>query len=74
MGGNSIWLKVKYNAKTHYTLFFIRNTFIINARLKLAKNQANPKQQPEAELLLFENYSRFSSMLSSKNISTYSKK
>ena len=26
------------------------------ARLKLAKNQANSKQHPEAELLLFENY------------------
>ena len=25
-------------------------------RLKLAKNQANAKQHPEAELLLFENY------------------
>ena len=27
-----------------------------NARLKLVKNQANGKQHPEAELLLFENY------------------
>ena len=43
-----------------YTRFFINNTFISNARLKLAKNQANAKQHPEAELLLFENYSLFS--------------
>ena len=27
-----------------YTLFFISDTFIGNARLKLAKNQATPKQ------------------------------
>ena len=34
--------------------FFIINTFISNARLKLAKSQANAKQNPEAELLVFE--------------------
>ena len=40
------------------THFFISNTFISKARLKLAKNQANDKQHPEAGLLLFdENYS-----------------
>ena len=44
-----------------YTLFFKSNTFISNARLKLAKNQANAKQYPEAELLLFENYLHSSS-------------
>ena len=38
--------------------FFISNTFISNNRLKLAKNQANAKQHPETEFLLFENYSR----------------
>ena len=43
-----------------YTLFFISNTFISNARLKLAKNQANGKQHHEAELLLFENNSHSS--------------
>ena len=48
--------------------FFTSNTFISNARIKLAKNQANAKQHPEAELLLFENYSHSSSMLSSKII------
>ena len=40
----------------------------------MAKNQANAKQYPEAELLLFENYSPSSSTLSSKNNKTYSKK
>ena len=50
-----------------YTRFFINNTFISNARLKLAKNQANAKQHPEAELLLFENYSLFFSRYS-KNV------
>ena len=33
------------------------NTFISNARLKLAKNQAEAEQDPEADLLLLENYS-----------------
>ena len=51
-----------------YTLFFfISNTFISNARLKLAKNQANAKQHPAAELLLFQNFSHFSSTLSSRH-------
>ena len=54
--------------------FFISNTFISNARLKLAKNQANAKQHPEVELLLFENYSHSSYTLSSINNLTYSKK
>ena len=52
----------------------ISNTFISNASLKLAKNQVNAKQHPEAEFLLYENYSHSSSTLSSKNNSTYSKK
>ena len=51
-----------------YTLF-ISNTFISNVRLKLA----NAKQRPQAERLLFENYSRSSSTLWSKN-DIYSKK
>ena len=38
------------------TQLFISKTFISNARLKLAQNQANAKQDPEAKLLLFENY------------------
>ena len=42
-----------------------------NAKLKLAKNEANAKQHPEAKLLLFENYSHSSSTLSSRNNRTY---
>ena len=49
------------------TRFFICNTFTSNTRLKLVKNRAKAKQHPEAKLLLFENYSLSSSMLSSKN-------
>ena len=48
-------------------VFFTSNTFISNPRLKLAKNPGNAKQHPEAELLLFENYSHSSSTSSSKN-------
>ena len=53
---------------------FISNTFISNACLKLAKNQAYAKQHPESELLLFENFSHSSAALFSKNDTTYSKK
>ena len=56
-----------------YTSFFISNTFRSNAKLKLAKNQAKAKQHPEAELLLFENYSLSFSTLSSKNNKLFSK-
>ena len=41
--------------------FFISNISASNARLKLARNQANAKQHPEAELLALENYSHYSS-------------
>ena len=57
-----------------YTLYLKSNTFISNSRLKLAKNQANDKQHPEANLFLFENHAHSSSTLSSKNNWTYSKK
>ena len=50
--------------------FFISNTFIRNARMKLAKRRAKAKQHPEAQL----NYSLSSSALSSKNNRRYSKK
>ena len=36
-----------------HAFFYISNTFISNARLELAKNQANAEQQPEAQLLPF---------------------
>ena len=42
--------------------------------MRMAKNQENTNHHPEAELLLFENYSHSSSTLSSKNNGTYSKK
>ena len=35
--------------------------------MKLAKNQAKAKEHPEAELMLFENYSLSTRTLSSKN-------
>ena len=44
-----------------------------NARLKLAKNQANAQQNTETGFLQFENDSCFSSTLLSKNNRTYSK-
>ena len=51
---------------------YISNAFITKTRLKLAKNQANPRQHPKAQLLFSENYSHSSSP-SSKNNYTYSK-
>ena len=53
--------------------FFVSYTFISNAWLKLVKIQAKAKQHSETELLLFENYLLFSSMLSTKNNRKYSK-
>ena len=59
-----------------YTKFFL----ISNARMKLAKNQPNAKQHPEAELLLLQNYSHSLFPLSFKKKNkkqkktTYSKK
>ena len=50
--------------------FFISNTFKSN-QTETGKNQANAKQHPETELLLFENYSHSLSVLSSKNNSAY---
>ena len=54
--------------------FFLSNTFISNARLKLAKYQAKAIQHPEAKVLLFQNYLFFSSTLSSKSNRRHSKK
>ena len=53
--------------------FFIRYTIISNARLKLAKDQANTKQHPETELLTSENHWYSSYTLPSNNNRTYSK-
>ena len=55
------------------TRVLISNPSMSNARLKLAKNQANAQQNPETGFLQFENYSCFSSTLLSKNNGTYSK-
>ena len=65
-----------YLCHSHMMLhtFFISNTFIRKARLKLAKNHTSAMQHPEAGVLLFESYLCSSSSLSSKNIRTYSKK
>ena len=64
----------KFRKESQVHAFFISNTFISYVRLKLAKNQANAKQHPEPELLLFENYLCSSYMLSSRNNRRYSKK
>ena len=42
-----------FHVLVHVFLYII-NTLISNAWLNLAKNQPNAKQNPEAELLLFE--------------------
>ena len=55
---------------------FRLHAFFISKKQRQAKigkkNQANAKQHPEGEILLFENYSHSSSTLSSKNNRTYS--
>ena len=56
-----------------YTLFY-KQHFLSNSSVKFAKNQVKAKENPEAELLLFENYSLSSSTLSSKNNRSFSKK
>ena len=58
---------------TDSTHFYISQSFISKAKLKLAKNSTNTKQYPEAGILLFENSSYSSSNLSSKNNRTYSR-
>ena len=57
-----------------YAFCFISNTFVSNIRLKLTKNQTKVMEHPEAKLLLFENYSLSTSMLSSKTNMRYPKK
>ena len=48
--------------------------FYKQRQAEIDKYQANAKQDLEAELLLFKNYSHSSSTLSSKNNRTYSEK
>ena len=50
--------------------FFVSKTFISNTKLKMAENQENAKQNPEAELLLFKSYLHSSSTLPHLNSST----
>ena len=50
--------------------FFISNSFICNAKLKVAKNWANP----EAKFSLFDDYLHSLYTLSSRNNRRYSKK
>ena len=63
----------KYKSITVKKIDRLQTVFINNTWLKLAKNQAKAKQHPEAELLLFENYSLSFSTLSSKNNKLFSK-
>ena len=63
----TLWTFFKQIFKIYLHAFFISNSFISIARLKLAKNQASVKQHPEAELLALENYSHSLFMLSTKN-------
>ena len=58
----------------NYTLFFTLQHFYEQHQDEIGKNSSKTKQHPEAELLLFENFSLFSCMLSSKNDKAYSKK
>ena len=62
------------NWTTPHKFSYISNFFISNSRLKLAENIARAKQQPEAELMLFENYTLSSSTLSSQNNKAYFKR
>ena len=64
------FLKTKYQSVirlTKYTLFQKQHFYEQHQAEIGEKNRANAKQRPEAELLLFENYSLSSSTLFSKN-------
>ena len=50
---------------------FYKQHFFKQRPAEIGKNQANAKQQPEAKLLLFENYLHSSSTTLSKNNRTY---
>ena len=65
--------KITENGKIIKGAKKLHASFISNVKLKLAKNHAKAKQQPEAEPLPIENYSLYSSTLSSKNNSRCTK-
>ena len=52
-------------------LFLCKQHFYKQCQVEIGKNQAIAKQHPEAELLLFENYSHSSFTLASKNNRIY---
>ena len=54
--------------------FQVARFFYKQCQTEIGKKQANANQHPEAELLLFENYSYSSSTLSCKDNKIYSKK
>ena len=58
----------------YYTRFLYKQHIHKQRQAEISKNQAKTKQHPEAELLLLENYSHFSSPLSSKSNILYPKK
>ena len=60
--------KIRFSYDSGYTRFFYKQRQADIGK----KNQAKAKQRPEAELVLFENYSLSSSTLSPKNKKTYS--
>ena len=66
-------LKIELYILIH-VFFYIRNTFINNARLRLAENQTSARQHPEAEVLIFEHYLHSSTTLSSKSTRAHRKK
>ena len=58
----------------NYTFFLYKQHFYKQYKAEIGKKLSKAKQHPEVELLLFENYSFFSSILSSKSSRTNSKK
>ena len=59
-----LWTAVQY-------ILFYKEHFYKQHQAEIGKKQVNAKQHPEAELLLFENYSHSSSTVPSKHIRTY---
>ena len=60
-----LWIKLR--------AFFYNQHFYKQRQAEIGKIQAYARQHPEAELLLYENYSHSSYTLSSKNNRTYFK-
>ena len=73
VNGKDVSIKNDRETFARLNTFFISNIFLSNAKLQLVKNPAKAKQHPEAEILLFENYSFPTPTLSSKNNRRFSK-